>query len=155
MESLNLAELLRRANLKQIQDAGGRAAKELGLGWNLNIKRLIVCLKTHPELIPGKITGVDLKSALIVWLGKYKHGLDSRYNAKIAKPSSVKRDPILDHVLKVSNPALSTKDIEKIFENHALGMSIENNIGGLLEDYIAFNLSVHDCKQYSPHVNHQ
>jgi hypothetical protein len=144
MKILNLAGLLRRADLRQIRSAGKMAAQELGLKWNSNPERLIICLKNHPELIPGKITGVDLKSALIVWLRKYKNGLSNRWDTKIAKPSNAKRDPILDHVLRVSNPDLSAKDIGKIFENHALGMSIENNIGGLLEDYIASNLEPKD-----------
>ena len=137
---VNLADSLSRANTKQIQAAGEKAARELGLEWGLSLKCLIICLKNNPDLIPGKIAGVDLKSALAVWLGKYKAGLNNRYKTKIAKPSIIKRDPVLNHVLRIYNPTWPAEQIEKIFENHAMGMSIENNIGSLLEDYIALHL---------------
>lgn len=139
MKNCDLADL-GRINLKEVLTAGEKASEELGLQWIPSLTQLVECLRNHPELIPGKIVGVDLKSALTIWLRKYQHGLNNRFKTRVAKPSSVKRDPILQHVLKVSNPNLSTKSIEDIFENHVLAMAIENGIGSLLEDYIASKL---------------
>lgn len=139
MKSCDLADLGRK-NLNGVLATGEEAAKELGLPWSPSLAQLIECLRNHPEWIPGKIVGVNLKAALTIWLRKYQNGLNNRFKTRIAKPSSVKRDPILKHVLQVSNPGLSVKNIEDIFENHALAMAIENGIGSLLEDYIASKL---------------
>ena len=84
--------------------------------------------------------GSDLESALIVWMKKYKHGLNNRFSARIAKPPRVKKDPILEHVLRIAQPDLSVEEIGSILKNHIAVMAIENNIGSLLEDYIASKL---------------
>ena len=132
-----LFELLKSSNLADVQNTAKIEAKKIGLEWSLPLKQLVECIWNNPEFIPGKILGVDLSSSLSIWLKKYSNGLNSRFKTRVAKPSNVKRDPILTHVLQISNSNLSVANIEEIFDNHTLAMAIENNIGSLLEDYIA------------------
>jgi len=70
------------------------------------------------------------------WLLKYKRGRDCRPSLRTTAPSNTTPDEVIEDILTSKMQGLDEQDLEKIYFAHKVGMSAENILGSLLEEYL-------------------
>lgn len=75
------------------------------------------------------------------WVGAYLAGYNNRPSVRTGNCSGTHPDPMAKTILRARIPGLEDNLADKIVAGHSLLMTIENNIGELLEEYLAVKLS--------------
>lgn len=120
-------------------------ANELGLDWNGSVKFIFKIVANDPDRVPGNIGGGndDERSAIQKWLQKYQTGMEGRASKRISNPPGTIADPIIEEIIGARLTGLTKADLNKVTYAHRLGMSAENILGLMLEEYLSINLQKH------------
>lgn len=117
-------------------------AEDLNIQWESGVAVVFNALVSDFERVPGNIGGQndDQNSAIRKWLLKYKGGKDGRASQRASNPPGTVSDPIIEKIIGARISELTKDDLNKINYAHRLGMSAENILGLILEEYLADNL---------------
>ena len=72
---------------------------------------------------------------------KFNNGYLGRASQRVSNPPGTTADPIIDSIIGGRLTHLDDADLEDIKFAHRLGMSAENILGLILEEYLSINLS--------------
>ena len=133
IQNLGKAEAIRAAKL---------IAKEEGIDWGVAISAVFNAVASDPERAPGNIGGKndDERSLIRKWILKYQSGIEGRASVRESNLPGTIADPIIEEIIGARLAALTKCDLNKITYAHRLGMSAENILGLILEEYLANNL---------------
>ncbi|MEH6637904.1 MAG: SinI family restriction endonuclease [Porticoccaceae bacterium] len=140
--------------LKQvIEDLGKEAsialarqiAQDLSIQWEAGAAVIFQAIVSDLERVPGNIGGNndDQNGVIRKWLLKYQGGKDGRASRRTSNPPGTVSDPIIEKIIGARISALTEDDLNRINYAHRLGMSAENILGLILEEYLADNLEPH------------
>lgn len=117
---------------------------EIGVDWNNGIGFVFSVIAKDPSRIPNIGANSDDENTVIrKWILKYQKGLENRASVRISNPPGTIPDPIVEEIIAACLTQLKSDDLNKITYAHRLGMSAENILGLLLEEYLAINLKNH------------
>ncbi len=118
-------------------------ALELDIDWNDCSCHVFTVIANDVGRAPANIGGkYDNEHAVIKkWLNKYKGGYEGRVSQRASNPPGTVADPIIEKIIGTRLPNLTDADLNKITHAHRLGMSAENILGLILEEYLADNLN--------------
>ena len=111
------------------------------MSWNDSIKTVLSVCCDLPTLFPEIKSWSSNEDYITKWLKKYFGGYNNRPSKRINKKIGTVSDEIIDTIISVHLPTLSTDGINHIKYAHRLCMSAENILGLLLEEYLAEKLS--------------
>lgn len=115
----------------------------LNLDWDADVKFVFTVIAHDEGRVPGNISGDTEQQAIKKWLEKYKGGYDNRASRRVSNLPGTVADPIIEKIIGARLAHLSEDDLMKITYAHRLGMSAENILGLLLEEYLATRLKDH------------
>lgn len=117
-------------------------AKNQGISWDDGAKFVFSVIANDFERIPGNIGGKNDNERGVIkkWLLKYQGGFDGRASKRVSNPPGTVADPIIEKIIGSRLDDLTTNDLNKITFAHRLGMSAENILGLILEEYLSENL---------------
>ncbi len=115
------------------------ASAELGIDWNNGAKYIFNVIANDLSRVVGNIGGKndDKISVIKKWLKKYQKGYDERASQRISNPPGTISDPAIKRIIGARLPHLKEKDLNDIIFAHRLGMSAENILGLILEEYLS------------------
>ncbi len=133
IQNLGKAEAIRSAKL---------IAKEESIDWDVGISAVFNAIASDPERAPGNIGGKndDERSLVRKWILKYQSGIEGRASVRKSNLPGTIADPIIEEIIGARLADLTESDLNKITYAHRLGMSAENILGLILEEYLADNL---------------
>lgn len=122
-----------------------QAAKALNLEWEDGVGYVFKIIANDPARVPGNIGGKydDELATVKKWLTKYKSGHEGRASKRASKPPGTIADPIIEQIIGARIPSLTLKELNSMSYAHRLGMSAENILGLMLEEFLANNLKEH------------
>ncbi len=120
-------------------------AKGKDIGWNEGARFVFFVIANDIERSPGNIGGKndDERAVIEKWLKKYQGGYDGRASQRISNSPGTVADPVIEKIIGSRLTNLTQDDLEKITYAHRLGMSAENILGLILEEFLAVNLKEH------------
>jgi len=120
-----------------------KAARQHGLDWNEGIETVFRALCVSPDIAPTNVKDAKDGSmtAIEKWVVKYHKGYVGRASQRASNPPGTTADPIIDSIIGGRLTHLDEADLESIKYAHRLGMSAENILGLILEEYLADNLA--------------
>lgn len=120
-------------------------SKDLGVEWVDGVCFVFYVIANDLERVPGNIGGKndDESTAIRKWVLKYIAGRYSCASNRISNLPGTIADPIIEEIIGARLVNLKQEDLEKIIYAHRLGMSAENILGLMLEEYLATNLSAY------------
>ncbi|MCF6209393.1 MAG: SinI family restriction endonuclease [Gammaproteobacteria bacterium] len=123
-------------------DIAKNIAENEGIDWEGGAKFIFSVIANDIERAPGNIGGKnDTKQDVIKkWLLKYQGGFDGRASQRISNLPGTVADPIIEKIIGARLDHLTDEDLNKIIFAHPLGMSAENILGLILEEYLSKNL---------------
>lgn len=124
-----------------MSEAENIAKARAGMFWNDSVKTVLSICCNSPELFPYLRVCNSRFDYITKWLNKYFDGYNNRPSKRTSKKIGTVSDEIIDTILSVRLPTLSTDGINHIKDAHRLSMSAENILGLLLEEYLAEKLS--------------
>lgn len=137
---------LKRAIENLGADSAISIAKEIaeleGIPWEDSAKFVFSVIANDLERTPGNIGGQNDTERDVIkkWLLKYQGGYEGRASMRISNPPGTAADPIIKKIIGSRLDDLSDNDLNKITYAHRLGMSAENILGLILEEYLSENL---------------
>lgn len=145
---MKLKEAIENLGVANSVATAERLAGTLNIDWNDGASVIFKAISEDPARVPGNIGGTkdDEESAIGKWLIKYRGGKEGRASLRTSNPPGTVADPIIEKIIGSRIGTLSDDDLNKITYAHRLGMSAENILGLILEEYLADNL-----KQYCWH----
>jgi len=113
-----------------------------GIDWEGGAKFVFSVIANDLERVPGNIGGKNDSEHVVIkkWLLKYQGGYCGRASQRISNPPGTVADPIIEKIIGSRLDNLSDEDLEKITYAHRLGMSAENILGLILEEFLSENL---------------
>lgn len=119
-----------------------KVAQEVGVAWEGGISVVFKAVAHDPERAPANIGGNadDHESVIRKWFQKYQSGINGRASVRASNPPGTVADPIIEKIIGAKITSLSDEDLNRITYAHRLGMSAENILGLILEEYLADNL---------------
>jgi len=135
----NVIEILGADGAIQIAE---EVAEKQGINWNEGACFVFSAIANDLEKIPGNIGGKsDCEKAVIEkWLQKYQRGYDGRASQRVSNPPGTVADPVIEKIIGSRLTNLTQEDLGKIIHAHRLGMSAENILGLILEEFLAVHL---------------
>lgn len=117
-------------------------AVEEGIDWGDGACFVFAAIANDLERVPGNIGGKndDETAAIRKWLKKYQSGYEGRASERVSNLPGTVADPIIENIIGARLPELSENDLNCITYAHRLGMSAENILGLILEEYLFNNL---------------
>ncbi len=117
-------------------------AQELDIDWNNGLCHVFTVIANDIKRAPGNIGGENDNEPAVIkkWLNKYKRGYEGRASQRASNPPGTVSDPIIEKIIGTRLPDLTDADLNKITHAHRLGMSAENILGLILEEYLSDNL---------------
>ncbi len=117
-------------------------SQELGIDWSDGSCFVFTVIANDVGRAPGNIGGKDDNESAVInkWLNKYKSGYEGRASQRASNPPGTVADPIIEKIIGTRLPDLTDADLNKITHAHRLGMSAENILGLILEEYLSDNL---------------
>jgi hypothetical protein len=124
--------------VKQAQEI----ARDLGVDWTDGICFLFNVITNDLERVPGNFGGKNDNESMAIrkWIIKYTGGKKGCASKRISNLPGTVADPLIEEIIGVRLTNLKQEDLEKITYAHRLGMSAENILGLMLEEYLATNL---------------
>jgi hypothetical protein len=118
-------------------------AQDLGVEWTNGICFIFNVIANDLERAPANIGGRNDDESMVIrkWILKYTGGKYGCASRRISNLPSTVADPLIEEIIGTRLPNLKQVDLEKITYAHRLGMSAENILGLILEEYLAINLS--------------
>ncbi len=118
-------------------------AENEGIDWEGGAKFVFSIIASDLERAPGNIGGKNDNEQDVVkkWLLKYRGGFDGRASKRVSNPPGTVADPIIEKIIGARLDNLTDEDLNKITFAHRLGMSAENILGLILEEYLSENLT--------------
>ncbi len=115
---------------------------QLQINWDEEVKYLFRVVVGDLDRVPRNIGGKndDEVATIKKWLEKYKKGYESRASQRLSNPLGTVADPIIEKIIGARLSNLTDEELKKISFAHRLGMSAENILGLLLEEYLSINL---------------
>lgn len=117
----------------------------LNIDWDDGASVIFKVISEDHARIPGNIGAVndDEKIAISKWLCKYKGGKEGCASLRVSNLPGTVADPVIEKIIGSRIGILSADDLNKITYAHRLGMSAENILGLILEEYLADNLKAY------------
>lgn len=139
---MKLKQALQILGVQRSVEIAVQLSTELGIDWHDGPQFIFQAIINDAERVPGNIGGSrdDETAAIRKWLLKYQSGKNGRVSQRTSNPPGTIADPIIEAMIGARIQKLSTTDLNKITYAHRLGMSAENILGLLLEEYLAANL---------------
>lgn len=99
-----------------------------------------------PEIAPDMNSGkkrnlLSAEECIRTWVEKFFHGYSERISQHTSKMPGTVPDDAVNIIIKAGLPKLSDKQVSEITYAHRLGMSAENILGLLLEEFLFEKLS--------------
>ena len=115
---------------------------DLNIQWEGGVAVVFNAVVGDVERVPGNIGGKNDNQNDVIrkWLLKYQGGKDGRASQRASNPPGTVSDPVIGKIIGARISGLSEDDLNKINYAHRLGMSAENILGLILEEYLADNL---------------
>lgn len=140
---MKLVQAIQELGEQRTLDIAENYCPALGLTWNNGIRFVFNAVVSDSERVPGNISGNTPENTILKWLEKYKGGYSHRASKRTSNPPGTVADPIIDRIVSARLDHLTSADLYKISYAHRLGMSAENILGLLLEEYLAIRLAPH------------
>ncbi len=139
---MTLKDAIQKLGDEKSLEIAKNLANGMGLDWDGCLSFIFKIIATDPERIPGNIGSKadDEVSVIRKWMQKYQSGMASRASQRTSNPPSTVADPIIEVIVGARLTNLGTKELHKVTYAHRLGMSAENILGVMLEEYLAENL---------------
>ncbi|MCP4485969.1 MAG: SinI family restriction endonuclease [Gammaproteobacteria bacterium] len=121
-------------------------AKEIAISeaidWEGGAKFVFSVIANDLERVPGNIGGKNDSEQDVIkkWLLKYRGGFVGRASKRVSNPPGTVADPIIEKIIGSRLDDLTDEDLNKMTFAHRLGMSAENILGLILEEYLSENL---------------
>lgn len=123
-----------------------RIAKQIAdeevIEWTNGASFVFSAIVNDLERVPGNIGGKndDEVAAIRKWLIKYQRGYEGRASQRVSNPLGTVADPIVETIIGARLTDLLENELNSITYGHRLGMSAENILGLILEEYLFDNL---------------
>jgi len=119
-----------------------KIAEEESIDWGGSARFVFSVIANDVDRAPANIGGKndDEEAVIRKWLNKYQGGFDGRASQRTSNPPGTVADPIIDKIIGSRLTELTDDDLGKISYAHRLGMSAENILGLILEEYLSDNL---------------
>lgn len=137
---MKLLEAIHSLGVEESLRCAETFSAELNLDWDTNVKFIFSIIVNDDARVPGNISGNTAQQTIKKWLVKFKGGYDNRASKRVSNPPGTVADPIIEKIIGAKLDHLSDEDLVKITYAHRLGMSAENILGLLLEEYLATRL---------------
>ena len=100
----------------------------------------------NPEIAPDMNSGkkrnlLSAEECMKTWVERFLHGYNERISQHTSKMPGTVPDDAVNIIIKAGLPKLSDKQVSEIIYAHRLGMSAENILGLLLEEFLFEKLS--------------
>ena len=140
--SMTLKDAIQKLGDEKSLEIAKNLANEMGLDWDGGLSFIFKIIATDPERIPGNIGSKADNEVSVIrkWLQKYQSGMASRASQRTSNPPGTVADPIIEQIVGARLPNLNPDELNKVTYAHRLGMSAENILGLMLEEYLAENL---------------
>ena len=117
-------------------------SKEMGIDWDAGTRFIFKVLTSDISRVPGNVGGINDNEDIAIrkWLQKYKAGKNGCASKRISNPPGTVADPIIEEIIGARLSELTREDLNRVTYAHRLGMSAENILGLMLEEYLAINL---------------
>ena len=121
-------------------------AGRLKIPARLHIEHVCKVCCDNPDLAPS-INGTKKRNLLSPaqcieqWVSKFFHGYNERISQRQSKMPGTIPDDAVSIIIKAGLPKLTTKEANSVMYAHRLGMSAENILGLLLEEFLFKKLS--------------
>ncbi len=118
---------------------------EMSIDWESGACFVFKAITNDPNRTPGNIGGVNNNEDMVIkkWLQKYQAGKEACASKRVSNPPGTIADPIIEEIIGSRLANLTNEDLNKVTFAHRLGMSAENILGLMLEEYLAINLQKH------------
>ncbi len=145
---MKLKEAIQRLDSKSVIQIAEGFANETGIRWTTDACFVFSAIVRDSKRAPGNIgTKKDNEVSVIrKWVEKYKNGYENRPTQRVSNPPGTVADPIISKIIGARIERLTIDELNKISYAHRLGMSAENILGLMLEEYLSENL-----KEYGWH----
>lgn len=142
---MKLKDAIKKLGEKRASALAKQLANEMGLDWDGSVSFVFKIVANDSDRVPGNIGGGtdDEHSAIKKWLQKYQTGMEGRASKRISNPPGTIADPIIEEIIGARLTGLKKDDLHKVTYAHRLGMSAENILGLMLEEYLSINLQKH------------
>ncbi|MEM7390138.1 MAG: SinI family restriction endonuclease [Pseudomonadota bacterium] len=139
---MKLKEAIRILGPNQAINTALLIAQECNINWNHGIGCVFQVIVNDLERIPGNIGGKsdDEMSVIRKWILKYESGRSSCASKRISNLPGTIADPIIEQIIGARISRLNQNDLNSITYAHRIGMSAENILGLILEEYLSVNL---------------
>lgn len=119
-----------------------RVAQGLNIQWSSGISVVFNAIACDLDRVPKNIGAKndDEEAVIRKWILKYQGGKNSRISQRVSNSSGTVADPIIEKIIGARLTSLTNDELNKINYAHRLGMSAENILGLILEEYLAINL---------------
>lgn len=140
---MKLSESLETLGSKKALRAAKDVARQYEIEWGEGIETVLKAICASPGIAPTNVKASKdgSISAIEKWVLKYSKGYEGRASQRISNAPGTTADPIIDSIIGGRLTHLDEDDLENIKFAHRLGMSAENILGLILEEYLAENLS--------------
>ncbi|WP_168926778.1 SinI family restriction endonuclease [Nitrincola schmidtii] len=142
---MKLKEALEKLGRENSITLAKRIAIQQNIAWDGGLGVVFNAIVNDFDRAPANIGGKDDDQAAAIkkWILKYQSGKDGRASQRISNPPGTVSDPIIEKIIGARITKLSPNDLKKINYGHRLGMSAENILGLILEEYLAVNLETY------------
>lgn len=142
---MNLCSAVKTLGPDAAMTVARQLARELNVDWQHAARFVFAVVAHNPNLAPGNIRGAQLDEHAIVrkWLVRYESGLAGRASQRESGLPGTVPDPIIETIIGAKLRHLEVGDLADITFAHRLGMSAENILGLILEEFLAVQLRVH------------
>lgn len=139
---MNLIEAIENLGQANSVAIASRVAQELSIQWNGGISVVFEAISHDLERVPGNIGAKNDNEEAVIrkWILKYEKGKNGRSSLRESNPPGTIADPIIEKIIGARLTSLSGEELNQITYAHRLGMSAENILGLILEEYLAVNL---------------
>jgi len=122
-----------------------QAAEKIGIDWHEGACFIFHVVANDPSRAPGNIGGNNDGAEAVIekWLRRYQAGKEGRASLRISNPPGTIADPIIEEIIGARLTNLTEEELNKVTYAHRLGMSAENILGLMLEEYLALNLQAY------------
>lgn len=142
---LKLKDAIQKLGERKSTELARKIADEMGVVWVGGLCFIFKVIVDNLDRVPGNIGGEndDEESAIRKWVQKYKTGCDACASKRTSNPPGTIADPIIEQIIGARLINLTDLDLNRVIYAHRLGMSAENVLGLMLEEYLAINLREH------------
>lgn len=140
---MKLSQAIQSLRTRQSFTLAEQYSAECDLDWNGHVRHIFTVIVNDPKRVPGNVSGATATLAIKRWVERFSTGYNNRASQRISNLPGTVVDPIIEKLIRSRLDHLDDQDAHKITYAHRLGMSAENILGLLLEEYLAVRLSKH------------